>query len=55
MTLFISSSDVMQFRDVCYTLVSYAPYILLEINTITNLVTSRVTLFHFFHPVPKPI
>ena len=52
---FISSSGVMQFREVCYTVVSYAPYILLQIYTITNLATFRVTIFDFFHPGPQPI
>ena len=45
---FISSSGVMQFREVCYTVVSYAPYILLQIYTITNLATFRLTIFYFF-------
>ena len=52
---FISSSDVMQFREICYTVVSYAPYILLQIYTITNLATFRVTISDFFHPGPQPI
>ena len=52
---FISSSGVMQFREVCYTVVSYAPYILLQIYTITNLATFRVTVFDFLHPGPQPI
>ena len=52
---FISSSDVMQFREDCYAVVSYAPYILLQIYTITNLATFRVTIFDFFHPEPQPI
>ena len=30
----VSSSGVMQFREVCYTVVSYAPYILLQNYTI---------------------
>ena len=47
---FISSSGVMQFREVCYTVVSYAPYILLQIYTITNLATFWVTIFDFFTP-----
>ena len=50
---FISSSGVMQFREVCYTVVSYAPYILLQIYTITNLATFGVTIFDFFHPGPQ--
>ena len=51
----ISSSGVMQCREVCYTVVSYAPYILLQIYTITNLDTYRVTNFDFFHPGPQPM
>ena len=51
---FISSSGVMQFREVCYTVVSYVPYILLQIYTITNLATFGVTIFDFFHPGPQP-
>ena len=51
---FISSSGFMQFRAVCYTVVSYAPYILLQIYTITNLATFQVTIFDFFHPGPQP-
>ena len=47
---FISSSGVMQFREVCYTVVSYAPYILLQIYTLTNLATFQVTIFDFFSP-----
>ena len=47
---FISSSSVMQFREVCYTVVSYAPYILLQIYTITNLATFGVTIFDIFSP-----
>ena len=30
LSYFISSSGVMQFREVCYTVVSYAPYIYLR-------------------------
>ena len=45
----------MQFREVCYTVVSYAPYILLQIYTITNLATFWVTIFDFLHPGPKPM
>ena len=52
---FISSSGVMQFREVCYTVVSYAPYILLQIYTLTNFATFRVTIFDFFHPGPQPM
>ena len=51
---FISSSGVMQFREACYTAVSYAPYILLQIYTITILATFGVTIFEFFHPGPQP-
>ena len=51
---FISSSGVMQFREVRYTVVSYAPYILLQIYAITNLATFGVTIFDFFHPGPQP-
>ena len=51
---FISSSGVMKFREVCYTVVSYAPYILLQIYTITHLATFRVTIFDFIHPGPQP-
>ena len=51
---FISSSGVMQFREACYTVVSYAPYILLQIYTITILATFRVTIFEFLHPGPQP-
>ena len=51
---FISSSGVMQFREACYTVVSYAPYILLQIYTMTILATFRVTIFEFFHPGPQP-
>ena len=50
---FISSSGVMQFREACYTVVSYAPYILLQIYTITILASFRVTIFEFFHPGPQ--
>ena len=50
----ISSSGVMQFREVCYTMVSYAPYILVQIKTIPTLATFRVTIFDFFHPGPQP-
>ena len=53
--IFISSSGVMQFREVCYTVVSYAPYIPLQIYTITNLATFQVTIFDFFHLGPQPI
>ena len=38
----------MQFREVCSIVVSYAPYILLQSFTITNLATLRVTIFLFF-------
>ena len=51
---FISSSDVMQFREDCYTVVSYAPYIVLQIYAITNLATFGVTIFDFFHLGPQP-
>ena len=51
---FITSSGAMQFREVCYTVVSYAPYILLQIYTITNLATFQVTIFDFFYPGPQP-
>ena len=51
---FISSTGVMQFQEVCYTVGSYAPYILLQIYTIINLATFRVTIFDFFHPGPQP-
>ena len=51
---FTSSSDVMQFREDCYTVVSYAPYILLQIYAITNLATFGVTIFDFFHLGPQP-
>ena len=44
---FINSSGVMQFREACYTAVSYAPYILLQIYTITILATFRVTILNF--------
>ena len=44
---FISSSGVMLFREICYTVVSYAPYILLQNYAITNLATFRVTIFYF--------
>ena len=50
---FISSSGVMQFRKAYYTAVSYAPYILLQIYTITILATFRVTIFQLFHPGPS--
>ena len=46
---FISSSGVMQFREICYTVVSYAPYILLQIYTLTHLASFRVTIFDFFY------
>ena len=49
---FISSSGVMQLREACYTVVSYAPYILLQMYTITILSTFRVTIFEFYHPGP---
>ena len=52
---FISSSGVMQFREACYTAVSYAPYILLQIYTITILATFGVAILEFFHPGPQPI
>ena len=45
---FISSSGVMQFRKVCFTVVLYVPYILLQIYTITNLATFGVTIFDIF-------
>ena len=45
----------MQFREICYTVVSYAPYILLQIYATTNLATFRVTISDFFHPGPQPI
>ena len=44
---FISSSGVLQFREVCYTVVLYVPYVLLA--------TFWVTIFVFFHPGPQPI
>ena len=44
----------MQFLEACYTVVSYALYILLKIYTITILATFRVTIFEFFHPGPQP-
>ena len=50
---FISSNGVMQFREVCYTMVSYAPYILLLMYTITNLATFRVTIFDFLTGGPQ--
>ena len=49
-----SSSAVLQFRKACYTVVSYAPYILLRIYTLTILATFGVTIFDFFHPGPQP-
>ena len=52
---FIGSSGVLQFREVCYTVVSYAPYILLQNYTITNLATFLVIIFDFSHPGPQPI
>ena len=52
---FTSSSDIMQFGEDCYTVVSYAPYILLQIYAITNLATFGVTIFDFFHLWPQPI
>ena len=52
---FISSSGVMQIQEACYTVVSYAPYILLQIYTITIFATFRVTIFDFFHPGPQSI
>ena len=52
---FISSSGVKQFREVCYTVVSDARYILFQIFTITNLATFRVTIFDFFNRGPQPI
>ena len=52
---FISSSGVMQFREVCYTVVSYAPYILLQTYAIKNLATFRVTILDIFHPGPQPM
>ena len=52
---FISSSGVMQLREVCYTVVSYAQYILLQIYTITNLATFRLTIFDFFQSGPQPM
>ena len=51
---FFSSSAVMQFGKACYTVVSYAPYILLRIYAITILATFGVTIFDFFHPGPQP-
>ena len=51
---FISSSDVMQFWEDCYTVVSFAPYIFLQIYTIKNLATFGVTIFDFFHLGPQP-
>ena len=51
---FISSSGVMQLREACYTAVSYAPYMLLQIYTIKILATFGVTIFDFFHPGPQP-
>ena len=52
---FIRSSGVMQFREVCYTLVSYAPYmyILLQIYNMINRATFRVTIFDFFTMGPS--
>ena len=50
-----SSSAAMQSRKACYTVVSYAPHILLRIYTITILATFGVTIFYFFHPGPQPI
>ena len=55
LSYFISSSGVMQFREVCYTVVSYAPYILLQTYAIKNLATFRVTIFDVVHPGPQPI
>ena len=46
---------VMQFREACYTVVSYAPYLLLQIYTLTILATLWVTIFELFHPGPQPI
>ena len=51
---FFSSSGVMQFPEACYTVVSYAPHILLQIYTMTILATFWVTIFDFFHPEPQP-
>ena len=51
---FISSSGVMQFREFFYTVVSYAPYILLQNYTIADLATFLVAIFNFFHPGPQP-
>ena len=47
---FISSSGIMQFREACYTVVSYARYILLQNYTITIRATFLVTIFDFFSP-----
>ena len=44
----------MQFWKACYTVVLYAPYILLQRYTITILATFWLTIFDFFHPGPQP-
>ena len=48
-----SSNGVTQFREVCYTVDSYAPFLLLQISTITN--PCYFPGNHFFHPGPQPI
>ena len=40
----------MQFQETCYTVVPYAPYVLLQIYTITIIATCSVTIFDFFSP-----
>ena len=45
---FISCSGVMQFREAFYTVGSHAPYVLLQIYTITILATFLITIFDFF-------
>ena len=52
---FISCSGVMQFREAFYTVGSHAPYVLLQIYTITILATFLITIFDFFYVGPQPI
>ena len=44
---FIGSSGDMQFREVCYTVVSYAPYTIFQSYTTIQLATFWVTIFDF--------
>ena len=49
---FIRPSGIMQFQEVCYTVVSYAPYTFSKLYY-NEPCTFRVTMIDFFHAGPQ--